>query len=165
MSRIAKIALALAAVAGVSACQTAPDGSVHITPYQLQPDGRGGWSAYPTQQAPAPYQTAPVYGAPAPVYGEPAPAPVPASGPAQLLSGQYVGLWKDGRELVEEVIAYDDATLLTRRVGDTGAPAVFRHVEDGFYRHDSGAVILVTGPDSFSWANGRGENIVDYLRY
>ncbi|MEO1471080.1 MAG: hypothetical protein AAFV86_18700 [Pseudomonadota bacterium] len=173
MTRIARIAFAAAAAASVSACAV-PQGSFPVPPLQVQMHEGGGFGIYPVQPQPGTQQpgtqqpaveapianTGPYYPRPEPVSAHPAPVE-----PALLASGQYVGFWKDGSQLVEELTVYDENTVLLRRAGSYGAPTVFRHVRDGFYQDDSGAAILMTGPGSFSWANASGENIVDYVRF
>jgi len=92
--------------------------------------------------------------------------PVAAFAQFSLQNGMYLGYWKDGRALMERVNVTNTEIRITRLAGGDVQGKTFVYIRSGHstYNSPSGHQIYVTGPQSFTWTNSKGQNGVAYTR-
>ena len=81
-----------------------------------------------------------------------------------LQEGTCLGVWKDGRNLVETIRVYVDRVEMTRAAGGVGqgVKSIYFKTGANTYRSHSGHVLFVSSSTSFPWTNSDGNNSVGY---
>ena len=82
-----------------------------------------------------------------------------------IRSGTYVGKWKDGTRLKEQVIYGEGHIRMTRLSGGAGVgnSALFEPIGPKLFRNvQSGSTITIKGKRRFIWRNSNNQNAVKY---
>jgi len=89
-----------------------------------------------------------------------------ATGGPRLSSGRYLGFWKDGTPLMENVEVGNGFVLLQRIGGGVGEGNVteYRQQLPGVFLSSKGHKVVVTGAGGFVWTNNKGRNRVEYTQ-
>lgn len=80
-----------------------------------------------------------------------------------VTSGDYIGRWKTGQILVEEVRVAGNA-LAVRRKGSRARATIYRRVNRNIWRANSGSTFTAMPGRVLVWKNARGQNHVVYRR-
>lgn len=81
-----------------------------------------------------------------------------------IYSGTYVGKWKDGTELTEQVVFGEGHIRITRISGGqgVGTSSLFAPVGKDLYRNASGETIRIKSKRRFTWKNRNNKNGIRY---
>ena len=81
-----------------------------------------------------------------------------------IQSGTYVGKWRDGTKLTEQVVFGEGHIRMTRISGGqgVGTSSLFAPVGKNLYRNASGSTIKIKSNRRFTWRNRSSGHIVRY---
>jgi len=94
---------------------------------------------------------------------KPLPQPQPIA-TIQVKQGTYMGRWKDGQRLIEQVRRVSDTSFTMKRRGQGGQPVLYTLVGKDSYQSADGSRIAVTSNKTFVWINASRSNRVSYKR-
>ncbi|WP_417210011.1 hypothetical protein [Antarctobacter sp.] len=88
-----------------------------------------------------------------------------ADGPqAALVSGTYVGQWRDGPPLVETVQMVTPDMITLQRHSYASSPVTFRLVAPGVFRDRDGNLLTLVSATRLIWTDRQGQTAVTFDR-
>ena len=82
----------------------------------------------------------------------------------QIKQGTYMGRWKGGQQLIEQIRRVSDTSFTMKRRGRGGQPVLYTLVGKDNYQSADGSRIAVTSNKTFIWVNASRSNRVSYKR-